>query len=109
MVGINVDGSMKDGSDHDPRVVTLPHVVSTMFKAPETWIRVYMDDGRVFTYQVPNQGKAREHASAIVATGYRHVDKKDPFTMEHYPPHRIVKVKVVGPIQTNYTDETEGT
>lgn len=68
-------------------------------------IRVYLDDGRVFKYSVESEEKVREHASAIVMGGYRHNDGK---VFEHYPPHRILKVKSAG-ISTNYPDEVEGT
>lgn len=64
-----------------------------------------MDDGRVFEYEVASSEKVREHASAIIATGYRHSDGE---IFEHYPPHRILKVKS-GHLPTNYTDTTRGT
>lgn len=71
-------------------------------------ISVYLDDGRVFSYCVPTADKAREHSAAIVAGGYRHNSGKGLF--EHYPAHRILKVKVTGGvIPTNYPDEVEGT
>ena len=71
-------------------------------------ISVYMDDGRVFEYQVTDSAKAREHASAIVRSGYRHNDGAGLF--EHYPPHRILKVKASGaPIPTIYPDTVRGT
>lgn len=71
-------------------------------------IKVYMDDGRVFEYEVASHDKAREHASAIIATGYRHNDGAGEF--EHYPPHRILKVKAVGaPVPTAYPDTVTGT
>lgn len=68
-------------------------------------IRVYLDDGRVFKYNVESEEKVREHASAIVTGGYRHNDGK---VFEHYPPHRILKVKSFN-IKTNYIDESDGT
>ncbi len=68
-------------------------------------IEVYLDDGRVFSYDVANELKVREHASAIVATGYRHCDSE---VFEHYPPHRILKVKSTG-ISTKYPDSGTGT
>jgi len=68
-------------------------------------LKVYIDDGRVFIYQVPSADKVREHASAIISGGYRH---NDGSTFEHYPPHRILKVKSEN-IPTNYPDITEGT
>jgi len=77
-------------------------------------INVYMDDGNVFYYDVEGvseftvSGKAREHCAAIIATGYRHNDGQGTF--EHYPSHRISKVKVTGiPIDTKYVDIIKGT
>lgn len=68
-------------------------------------VQVYLDDGRVFEYEVANEEKVREHASAIIATGYRHNDGN---IFEHYPPHRILKVKSEE-ISTLYKDKTRGT
>jgi hypothetical protein len=70
-------------------------------------VQTYLDDGRVFEYSVTDEGKAREHASAIVMGGYRHNTGKD--YLEHYPPHRILKVKLVGNISTKYPDKVRGT
>lgn len=69
-------------------------------------VKVYLDDGRVFEYKVATEEKVREHASAIIASGYRHNDGK---IFEHYPPHRILKVKCGSPISTNYPDTVSGT
>ncbi len=72
-----------------------------------TQVSVYLDDGRVMEYDVANEAKGREHASAIVQSGYRHSDGKD---LEWYPPHRIVKVKVVGACEGSaYTDRVRPT
>lgn len=68
-------------------------------------IEVYMDDGRIFKYEVEGEDKAREHIAAIVKDGYRHNDGN---VFEHYPPHRILKVKSHG-ISTAYEDEIVGT
>jgi len=68
-------------------------------------IEVYMDDGRVFCYMVENEEKVREHSAAIITTGYRHNDGE---TYEHYPPHRILKIKSHD-IKTKYVDKTRGT
>lgn len=80
-------------------------------KKKEEWkgltVNVYLDDGRVFYYKVWNHSKAREHTSAIIATGYRHNNGEGIF--EHYPPHRIVKVKVEGVVPTLYPDQVRGT
>lgn len=74
-------------------------------------IQVYLDDGRVFKYEVANENKAREHAAAIIATGYRHnpADPEGEDYFECYPPHRIMKVKVIGKVQTSYHDTVSGT
>jgi hypothetical protein len=70
-------------------------------------VHVYLDDGRVYSYEVANELKAREHAAAIVSGGYRHNDGAGEF--EHYPPHRVSKVKVTGVVSTNYPDKGGGT
>jgi len=69
-------------------------------------IKVYMDDGRVFHYSVEGEEKAREHSAAIAKDGYRHNDGEN---FEHYPVHRILKVKVLGGVETLYPDRTTGT
>lgn len=69
-------------------------------------LMVYLDDGRVYEWQVEGEDKAREHAAAVVTGGYRHNDGK---TFEHYPPHRILKVKVAPPPSTMYKDSVRGT
>lgn len=70
-------------------------------------IHIYLDDGRVFEYEVSNPDKAREHASAIINTGYRHTAEG---VLEYYPPHRILKVKATGEhIDTSYPDKVRGT
>jgi hypothetical protein len=76
-------------------------------------ISVYLDDGRVYTYEVTSMASAREHSAAIVAGGYRSVQEDQPNVLTHYPPHRIVKVKVTGKngasIPTSYYDRASGT
>ncbi len=72
-----------------------------------TEIQVYLDDGRVFKYQCSPES-AREHAHAIVMTGYRSTNNETG-TLVHYPPHRIVKVKAVGGQKTKYEDTVGGT
>ncbi len=69
-------------------------------------IEIYIDDGRVYGYDVANEEKGREHSAAIVANGYRHLG--DGY-LEHYPPHRILKVKVTGKIESMYPDTVRGT
>jgi hypothetical protein len=68
-------------------------------------ISVYLDDGRVFEYDVSSSSSVREHAAAIVKDGYRHCVNG---LFEHYPPHRILKVKSTG-IETSYPDRVRGT
>ena len=70
-------------------------------------IRVYMDDGRVFEYGVDSEEKVMEHSDAIIKGGYRHNDGKGLY--EHYPPHRILKVKREGMVRTKYPDRVSGT
>lgn len=67
---------------------------------------IYLDDGRVFEYDVNREATAREHAAAIVKDGYRHCDGSE---FEHYGPHRILKVKVIGGVGTSYPDRVRGT
>ncbi len=74
-----------------------------------TKISVYLDDGRVFNYEVSDAGKGREHASAIIKTGYRHTPL-DSHDLEWYPPHRLVKVCVAGGGESSrYHDTTTAT
>lgn len=70
-------------------------------------IQVYLDDGRIFSYTVGSPEKVREHSNAIVQGGYRHNDGQGLF--EHYPAHRILKVKCPGMIPTNFPDKVQGT
>ena len=76
--------------------------------SPQILIQVYLDDGIVYEYTVDDPIKAREHTSAIIKTGYRHTDN-DKGVMEHYPPHRIHKVKCTGGMSPQYTDCARGT
>lgn len=69
-------------------------------------VAIYLDDGRVFEYDVPSAEKVREHSAAIIKDGYRHCDSDGLY--EHYPPHRILKVKSSG-IDTSYPDRVRGT
>jgi len=70
-------------------------------------IAVYLDDGRVFEYDIGDDPhKAREHCDAIGKNGYRHNDAK---VFEFYPAHRILKVKVEGTVPTKYPDRSRGT
>lgn len=72
-------------------------------------VSIYMDDGRVFEYEVADASKGREHAHAVIQTGYRHTPKgsKD---LEWYPPYRILKVKIAdGAESTQYRDTVRAT
>lgn len=79
-----------------------------MSEAAVTTVSVYLDNGTVFEYSVAGPEKGREHSHAIVMTGYRHTNNENG-TMEHYPPHRISKVKISGGVTTIYPDLTRGT
>jgi hypothetical protein len=57
-------------------------------------IQVYMQDGRVFKYEVANGVKAREHAHRIINYGWRNVTDD---RMEYYPVHQILKVTFPNP------------
>lgn len=71
-------------------------------------VSIYLDDGRIHSYEVADSDKAREHATGIVKGGWRfNPDGEDWF--EHYPPHRILKVKVEGVVPTNYPAHKTGT
>lgn len=76
----------------------------------KTRVSTYLDDGRVFEYEIAGDDKSgsrgREHTSAIIASGYRHNDGK---TFEHYPAHRVVKVKLSPAPSTMYPDTVRGT
>lgn len=56
-------------------------------------VSVYMDFGVVYEYSVADMDKAREHAAAIISTGYRHSTDD---ALEWFPPHRVLKVKITG-------------
>lgn len=81
--------------------------------APKITIQVYLTNGVVREYEVPDQTTAREHVAEIILTGYRSVDENKPHILVHWPPHKIVKVKIVSdpdhPLQTNYFDRARGT
>jgi hypothetical protein len=69
-------------------------------------LTVYLDDGRTYSYDLPSQEKATEHASAIVSEGYRHTHDGG---FEQYGPHRIKKVKVDGKMTVKFPDRVGGT
>ena len=70
-------------------------------------IEVYINNGLKFQYDVDSPESVREHAAAIIQSGYRSNDGKSRFV--HWPPHSIVKVKCNGCIPTNYPDVITGT
>ena len=74
-------------------------------------IYVYIDTGNVFTYEVEDEAKAREHAAAIIATGYRSIRKTNTEHMDWFPPHRINKVtlKLDKSSTSKYFDEVVST
>lgn len=70
-------------------------------------ISVYLDTGVVCEYDVASADKGREHAAAIIKTGFRSTSGDD---LEWYPPHRIDKVKVSkGAESTKYKDTKRAT
>ena len=72
-------------------------------------VAVYIDAGIVFQYAVSDAMKGREHAAAIIRTGYRHTPKGSN-DLEWFPPHRIEKVKVIGGAEsTAYRDSVRST
>ena len=54
-------------------------------------ISVYMQDGRVFSYDVASSAKAREHAHRIITTGYRYLEEETDREV-YMPVHQILKV-----------------
>jgi len=74
-----------------------------------TKVLIYMDDSRVFEYEVSDPMKGREHAAKIIEGGYRHTPSESE-DLEWYPPRKIEKVKVVGGGEsTAYKDITRAT
>jgi hypothetical protein len=55
-------------------------------------IQVYLDDGVFFEYETKGVYSARWQVEDIAVHGYHHNDGGCDF--EHYPPHRISKIKV---------------
>lgn len=74
-------------------------------------ISIYIDTGNVLEYEVATEASAREHADAIIKTGYRSVQTDDPLTLTWWPPHRIAKVKIKldEASATAYTDTVRAT
>lgn len=59
-----------------------------------TTVNVYMQDGRVFSYEVEDSVNAPEHANRIVTNGWRNVTNG---VVEYYPVHQILKVTFASP------------
>ena len=75
----------------------------------KTIVAVYLDSGVVFEYEVVDAMKGREHAAAIIKSGYRHTPSGS-IDLEWFPPHRIEKVKVIGGGESSlYQDRTRAT
>lgn len=124
VAGVGGPGAAGDGlirvspatsAPRQPFMPTVPddaiRIVTPNLSAPVWKLSVYLDHGVVFSYTVGSEHAAREHASAIVATGYRSVSADAPTTLVHYPPHRISKVKIEAPVAftTTYADAVRGT
>ena len=58
-------------------------------------VKVYVDSGVVFEYEVKSPAQGREHAAKIIETGYRSTPEGSN-DMTWWPPHRIDKVVVEG-------------
>ena len=75
---------------------------------------VYFKDGRVFSYEVADSKKAREHMAKIRESGYRHFEESTQ-CLEWYLPHYIDKMKYelgsseVSKDVTNYPSKVKGT
>ena len=52
-------------------------------------INIYLQDGRVISYDVSDSVKAREHAHRIINYGWRNATNG---IMEYYPVHQVLKV-----------------
>ena len=55
-------------------------------------VRIFMDHGVTFKHEFDSAPKAKEYASAVIKTGYIHDNGK---WVDHYPPHRIIKVRTI--------------
>lgn len=72
-------------------------------------ISIYLDIGVVREYCVDTAERGREHAAAIIKTGYRSTPK-DSDDLTWWPPHSIVKVTVSGAGEsTKYKDKARAT
>ena len=73
-------------------------------------LQIYFKDGRVFSYPVESDVKAREHMEKIWDTGYRSTCDGN---LTWYGRHYIDKIKYVPmegtKLSTNFPDECRGT
>jgi hypothetical protein len=58
------------------------------------YLTVYVGPNK-YAYEVSEPHKGREHAAAIIATGYRHTPRGS-MDLTWFPPHKIEKVVVAG-------------
>lgn len=78
-------------------------------RSSHCYVAVYLDSGVVHEYGVSDPMKGREHAAAIIKSGYRHTAEGSD-DLEWFPPHRIEKVKVTGGGESSkYRDRTRAT
>jgi len=56
-------------------------------------IKIYLEDGRRFKYEVANCKKAREHMHRIVNFGWR---TEEDGNLVYYPVHQVNKVVAIG-------------
>lgn len=68
-------------------------------------IRIYMQDGRRFEYDLDTIEEARDHAHRIVNYGWRGDEKED---LVYYPVHQINKVKIIGGAKAAYYPTRDG-
>lgn len=103
---------MVDEPLESPSAPGQTQTVETMiynYRANRSRVEVYLDNGLVFEYHVDDPMKGREHAHAIVTTGYRHTPQGSN-DLVWYPPHRISQVKVQGGGEsTQYKDTARAT
>ena len=64
-------------------------------------IKVYMEDGRRFSYFVIDASKAREHAHRIINYGWRTTENDN---LVYYPVHQVNKVVVIGRAKDAYVE-----
>lgn len=50
-------------------------------------IKIYLDNGLTYSYDVRSEGEVKEDVRNIIKSGYKHKNDK------HYPPERILKIE----------------